>query len=139
MTIHKRLINQLINIESVSNCFKFFRKKYIILYYHGVVDDQDIKNLDGPNKHLFISKSHFISQMSFLKKNNIDVISMDDLYSLDFKPTKFLVVLRFDDGYKDNLNVVYPILKEKNYLFIIYLVPKTFLGHIFLYFIKLKN
>ena len=124
MTIHKRLINQLINIESVSNCFKFFRKKYIILYYHGVVDDQDINKLDGPNKHLFISKSHFISQMSFLKKNNIDVISMDDLYSLDFKPTKFSVVLSFDDGYKDNLNVVYPILKEKNYPFIIYLVPK---------------
>ena len=124
MTFYKIFINRLINIRLVSNIFKYFRKKYVILYYHGVVDDQDNDKLDGPNKHLFIPKSKFISQMSFLMRNNINVISMDDLYRSNFKALKFSVVLSFDDGYKDNLNIVYPILKEKNYPFIVYLIPK---------------
>ena len=64
--------------------------------------------------------------MEFLKNNKIEVISIDELYKSNFKPKKFSVVISFDDGYKDNIKIVYPILKEKNFPFIIYVVPKTF-------------
>ena len=112
MSSNKNLINKFTNIKLVKNIFMKFRNKFTILYYHGVAEDSYIKKLSGPNKHLFVPKSYFIEQMSFLKKNDIDVISIDDLYKSNFKPNKFSVILSFDDGYKDNLSYALPILEK---------------------------
>ena len=124
MILIKKIINKLINIKLIENIFKKLRGNFIILYYHGVLDDYEFEKINGPNKHLFVPKSNFIEQMNFLEKNGINVISMDELYETKFKPSKFSVIISFDDGYKDNLKIVYPILKKKNFPFIIYLVPK---------------
>ncbi len=124
MILIKKIINKLINIKLIENIFKKLRGNFIILYYHGVLDDHEFEKINGPNKHLFVPKSNFIEQMNFLEKNGINVISIDELYETKFKPSKFSVIISFDDGYKDNLKIVYPILKKKNFPFIIYLVPK---------------
>ena len=71
--------------------------------------------MSGPNKHLFIKKSEFIKQMEYLENANYNVISIDDLYNLDFKPPKNSIIITFDDGYKDNLDIVYPILKKLSF------------------------
>ncbi len=124
MTSLKNYINKIINFSLIEKLFKILRKNYLILYYHGIIDDEEFKRLKGPNKHLFIPKSNFRDQIYFLKENNIDVISLDELYEKNFKPKKFSVVFTFDDGYKDNLEIAYPILKENNFPFTIYIVPK---------------
>ena len=124
MILLKKIINRVINLKSFNFFFKKLRGNFVILYYHGVADNYEIEKIKGPNKHLFVSKSNFSKQMEFLKNNKIDVISIDELYKLDFNPPKFSVVLSFDDGYKDNIKIAYPILKEKNFPFIIYLIPK---------------
>ena len=139
MISYKNLINKFTNIKLVNNTFKKFRNKFIILYYHGVIEDNDMKKINGPNKHLFVPKSYFIEQMSFLEKNNINVISINELCKLNFKPSKFSVILSFDDGYKDNIDIVYPILKEKNFPFIIYLVPKLLNEEPWVWWLELWN
>ena len=77
--------------------------------------------------------------MEFLKNNKIEVISIDELYKSNFKPKKFSVVISFDDGYKDNIKIVYPILKEKNFPFIIYVVPKLLIDEPWVWWIELWN
>lgn len=124
MILYKNLLNKLIKFNFINELIQKVNTKFTILYYHGIKNDNDFEKLSGPNKHLFVKKTKFIEQMNYLKKKKINVISLDELYRLDFKPLKHSVVLTFDDGYKDNLNIVYPILKEKNYPFTIYLVSK---------------
>jgi peptidoglycan/xylan/chitin deacetylase (PgdA/CDA1 family) len=122
MILIKQILNKLINFRLIRNIFKKMRGNFVILYYHGILNDDEFAKISGPNKHLFVSKSNFVKQMDFLEKNKIDVISIDELYNLNFKPLKFSVVISFDDGYRDNLDNVYPILKKKKFPFVIYLV-----------------
>ena len=124
MILIKKILNKLIHFDLVKNVFKKLRGDFVILYYHGILNDDEFEKISGPNKHLFVPKSNFIKQMDFLEKNKINVISIDDLYKTNFKPAQFSVVISFDDGYKDNIEVAYPVLKKKNFPFIIYLVPK---------------
>ena len=122
MILYKKILNELIKINFFFNFFQNLNKDFKILYYHGVKNDDEYNRISGPNKHLFVKKSEFIKQMDFLKNNRYNVISIDDLFKSKFKPRKKTIVITFDDGYKDNLEVVYPILKEKNFPFTIYII-----------------
>jgi len=122
MIILKKIINKLIEYRVIRFFLKFSTPKYIILYYHGVISDKEFFKLSGPNQNLYVSVSNFKKQVDLIKKKKIDVISLDELYKENFKPKNFSIVFTFDDGYKDNFKNVYPILKEKNYPFIIYLI-----------------
>lgn len=124
MISYRKILNKLIKINYVSNIFQSLTSNYKILYYHGVKDDYNFSKMSGPNKHLFIKKSEFIKQMEYLENANYNVISIDDLYNTDFKPPKNSIIITFDDGYKDNLDIVYPILKKKNYPFTIYIISE---------------
>ena len=86
---YRNFINKLISFSLIKKLFKSLRDDYVILYYHGVISDEKFKQLQGPNKNLFVTRSNFIDQMSFLKENNINVISLDELCELNFKPKNF--------------------------------------------------
>lgn len=139
MILIKKITNKIIKFYPIKNIFYKIRDKYTILYYHGIVEDSHFKKINGPNKHLFVKKSAFIEQMNYLKNNNIDVISIENLHKLKFKPSRYSVVLTFDDGYKDNIKIVYPILKKKKFPFIIYLVPKILKGETWVWWLELWN
>ena len=139
MILIKKILNKLIKLYLVRNIFYKLRDKYTILYYHGIAEDNNFKKLNGPNKHLFVKKSAFIKQMNYLKNNNIDVISIGQLHKLKFKPSRYSVVLTFDDGYKDNIKIAYPILKKNKFPFIIYVVPKILKGETWVWWVELWN
>lgn len=64
---------------------------------------------------LRVPKEKFREQMKYLKDNAYTTLSLDELYSfiINNKPIpEKSIVLTFDDGYKDNYNNAYPILKE---------------------------
>lgn len=78
-----------------------------VLMYHSLSQEK--------NNDAVISPERFAEQMEFLFKNGYKPISMDELYDyisgvkgLPAKP----VVLTFDDGYRDNLEIALPILKQ---------------------------
>ena len=77
-----------------------------ILMYHAVSDD-----MWGINE-LFVSPSDMEEQLQYLVDNGYDPIFFSDLTHLaDYdKP----VILTFDDGYDDNYNYLFPLLRQYN-------------------------
>ena len=85
------------------------QKGAAILMYHSV----------GDNDVFFtVALETFSRQLDYLKKNNYQVVSLSDLVERLEKGRKIplqTVVLRFDDGYRDNYDNVFPILKKYNF------------------------
>lgn len=88
-----------------------------ILYYHSVEESED--------NELKISPEKFRGQLKYLKDNNYVSLTLQELqhYIIDNKPIpKNSVVITFDDGYKDNYDNAYPILKEFGYTATIFVI-----------------
>jgi len=79
-----------------------------VLYWHGV---DNIK--DAVVEAESCSSNTFINQIKYLKKN-YEIVSIDEFYNR-YSANSFTgkeIVLTFDDGYKNNLSVVAPLLKS---------------------------
>lgn len=96
-----------------------------VLYYHSV-------NAENPkNDELVVTKDKFREQMTYLKDNGYTVITTETLYNYLSKGDKVpekSIVITFDDGWKDNYQYAFPILKEFKYpatVFVITEMTKT--------------
>jgi len=93
--------------------FVFWRKKIIILAYHGFTDKDFRKRVDNyGGKHINIER--FKEQIKFLK-NNYNVISMEQLVSKIRSGSELpdnTAIITIDDGYESNYGLAFPILKE---------------------------
>ena len=72
---------------------------------------------------MFVSEDAFEQQMSYLKSNGYNVISMKQL--LDFveyrlRPPKNSVVITIDDGWKSAKTIAYPILKKYGFTAVLF-------------------
>lgn len=88
-----------------------------ILMYHSVNPVQNPKI-----RGLIVSPEGFRKQMRFLKERRYNVVSLEalvDMISLGKKIPPKTVAITFDDGYKDNYQYAFPVLKE-------YRLPATF-------------
>jgi len=109
-----------LNVDLILN-----RNKLIVLMYHGVTDKNtprgSVQNYDG--KHVFVEK--FEKQIRMLSKRYTP-ISLDNLnvWLLNGKKLpRNPILFTFDDGYKNNHDVVYPILNKYNIPAIIFICP----------------
>ncbi|TYC63439.1 polysaccharide deacetylase family protein [Rhodobacterales bacterium] len=67
-----------------------------------------------PNRHLEITPEFLRQAVERIRANGYDIISLDeavDLLKFGYGNRRY-AVLTFDDGYRDNLEVAYPVLKE---------------------------
>jgi peptidoglycan/xylan/chitin deacetylase (PgdA/CDA1 family) len=80
-----------------------------------------------PNRILEVTPRFLRRVVKMLARSRIDVISLDEMYrrltERDFG--RRFVCLTFDDGYRDNLEFAYPILREAGFPFAVY-VPTSF-------------
>ena len=80
-----------------------------------------------PNRLLEISPRFFAGLIRRLKRSGRDIVSLDEMHrrltERDFK--RRFVCLTFDDGYRDVLNYAYPVLKEHDAPFAVY-IPTAF-------------
>ncbi|HEX9063354.1 MAG TPA: polysaccharide deacetylase family protein [Clostridia bacterium] len=75
-----------------------------ILCYHCVSDKM------WGDEVLFVSPKDFDEEMNYLKKNNYNAITFNELPNA--KKIKNPVLITFDDGYENNYTEAYPILKK---------------------------
>jgi Predicted xylanase/chitin deacetylase len=91
-----------------------------ILMYHSI--DYEKGN------ELRVPKEVFREQMSYLKQNGYTTLTLDELYDffINNKPVpNKSIVITFDDGYKDNFENAYPILKEFGFNATIFVITNT--------------
>lgn len=95
------------NIKRMFSIFSFsrYRDGILILNYHSV-----------GNSELSISASLFEEQMVFLK-NNFNILDLSNLDNIKDNK-KVNIIITFDDGYENNYNFAFPILKK-------YSIPAT--------------
>ena len=103
--------------------FFWFIPKYTvpILMYHSIRYEKG---------SFFVSPENFVKQMEYIKKNGYEVISLDELVksTRNKKPLKKnKVVITFDDGYKDNFQYVYSVLRRFGFPATIFLIT-DFIG-----------
>ncbi len=65
-----------------------------------------------PNRILEITPEFLDQALSFIREAGIDIVDLDEAVRrlTQAGPTRFFVVLTFDDGYRDNRDVAQPIL-----------------------------
>lgn len=86
-----------------------------ILTYHSVAYENDL---------ITVTPENFGRQLAYLKNNNYNVISLNELVDGIKSNENFnykTVVITFDDGRKDNYQYAYPILKKYRFPVIIFL------------------
>lgn len=91
-------------------------KKIIVLAYHRVVDIENLDNFPFDPNLISASSDSFSRQMDYIK-DHFNCISLQDL--IDHLNNKLLlpkrpIIITFDDGYRDNYEIAYPILKSRN-------------------------
>ncbi len=95
-------------ISGVQNLFRTRSAGPVVLFYHGVEE-----NLVDPEvQEVQMALPVFERQIAFLRRQR-EVISMDDMYESianGYRLDARQVVLTFDDGYKNNLRIIAPLL-----------------------------
>lgn len=82
-----------------------------------------------PNRHLEITPEFLGEAVARIRANGYDIISLDeavDLLKSGYGNHRY-AVLTFDDGYRDNLEVAYPVLKDLKAPFTVF-VTSGFVG-----------
>ena len=81
---------------------------------------------EKPKVYTVLEPAEFKAQMEYLKKHNFHVVPLDTIVDAVQYGTKLpphTVALTFDDGYKDNYTIVYPILKQYKYPATLFIYP----------------
>jgi len=90
----------------------------LILGYHHIIEKNISTNKIGNfEKYLYVTKENFEKQLIYLLNNGFKNISLEEWYRAVKNQVplegKFFAIT-FDDGYRDNYYVAYPILKKYN-------------------------
>ena len=113
----KKAIKKIFVVSGGAWFFRTFHKEPKILFWHGV-DINPHSKIEPEN----IDINLFKKQLRYLKKN-FDIVSMDNFYSryANNKLNNREVVLTFDDGYRNNLDVLAPLMLENNIPFAVFI------------------
>ena len=95
-------------------CRIFNRNRAIILFYHGICNEDFDLLKDYEERHT--PKSSFRKHLDYLKKHGYVFVNMTELITSLKNKAKIekYVVLTFDDGFKNIITNAYPIMQEFN-------------------------
>ena len=130
----KNIIFKETNLQSIVDKIekKYFelyvnKKKYDIpvIMYHRVINNPENEGVHGTYIYEHIFREH----MQYLKDKNYNVITFKDLDKIGwrnrFEKDKKYIFITFDDGYKDNYDLAFPILKEFGFKATIFLMGSS--------------
>lgn len=114
-------------IEEIYQKQYVLKKKYEIpvIMYHRIIKENDVKGVHG----IYVLEDVFDKQMKYLKDNGYQTITFEDIKNGEwrnrFNKGNKWIMLTFDDGYKDNYEVAFPILKKYGFKSTIYLLGEV--------------
>lgn len=114
-------------IEEIYQRQYVLKKKYEIpvIMYHRIIKENDVKGVHG----IYVLEDVFDKQMKYLKDNGYQTITFEDIKNGEwrnrFNKGNKWIMLTFDDGYKDNYEVAFPILKKYGFKSTIYLLGEV--------------
>ena len=116
--MRKKLLDFLSKISFINN---YFNGIATIFMLHRVVSFEKDKLF--PNENMKVSPWFLEKFIIELKKKGYSFISLDELYEIlqQQRKVKKCIVFTLDDGYKDNYEIAYPIFKNYNVPFTIYI------------------
>lgn len=91
-----------------------------VLLYHRVVNIRS----EAGHHNIFIKKRKLKKQFSYLKKKGYETITFRDINENPTIDLNNKVILTFDDGYVDNYDNLFPLLKEFGLTAVIFLVTQ---------------
>ena len=103
------------------------KKKYDVpvIMYHRVINKSENEGIYGT----YIYEDMFRKHMQYLKDKSYTVITFKDLDNIGwrnrFEKDKKYIFITFDDGYKDNYELAFPILKEFGFKATIFLMGSS--------------
>lgn len=100
--------------------FNFLKKEIPTLMYHRLVDSEEGKGIHT----IYFDVDEFEKHLIYLKEKNYKTITFKDLKKIGLKDrlNEKNIILTFDDGYKDNYELLFPLLKKYNMKAVIYMV-----------------
>jgi len=125
--LKKNIISKVAPIITTTRIQKIFERYYggigHILMFHRIVPDLNVKRVHN-HLTLEITPEHLEVIINFFIKRNYCFLSIEELHERfrqGIFPDKKFVVFTFDDGYKDNLEIAYPIFKKYEIPFTVYI------------------
>ena len=112
--IKKGLANLFTACGGYTICRWLNRNRLIVIYYHRVVGK--LEAIDDNISGMFVREDEFENQLRLLKKE-YNLISNEQLFdhiSRGSELPQYPLMITFDDGYKDNYKLAYPLLKKYN-------------------------
>ena len=115
------LYGRIENILKFQNHYAKIKKCEVpVLMYHQFVKKAE----DGGKIKLFVTEKQFEIQLKILKFLGYETITFNDLMKigLENRFDKKYIIITVDDGYKDNYEILFPMLKKYNMKAVIFLV-----------------
>ncbi|KGY11293.1 polysaccharide deacetylase [Vibrio tubiashii] len=98
------------------------RKEMPIIMYHRFIKNDSEKGVHGTYLHIDMLEKHF----KLIKKMGFETITFKDLSNKGLisrlEYGKRYIIITVDDGYKDNYELLLPLLKKYNFKAVIYVV-----------------
>ncbi|KJY67295.1 polysaccharide deacetylase family protein [Vibrio nigripulchritudo] len=98
------------------------QKEMPIIMYHRFIRDDSEKGVNGTFMHIDMLEKHF----QLIKKMGFETVTFEDLKDKGFihrlSPGKRFIMITVDDGFKDNHELLLPLLKKYNFKAVLYAV-----------------
>ncbi|BCL71531.1 hypothetical protein TUMSATVNIG1_34970 [Vibrio nigripulchritudo] len=98
------------------------QKEMPIIMYHRFIRDDSEKGINGTFMHIDMLEKHF----QLIKKMGFETVTFEDLKDKGFihrlSPGKRFIMITVDDGFKDNHELLLPLLKKYNFKAVLYAV-----------------
>ncbi|UTR11883.1 polysaccharide deacetylase family protein [Evansella sp. LMS18] len=109
-----------------------YASRVAVLLYHRIISDEEITenhyNESGELYPTIVLESEFKQQMDYLQENNYTVLNsmeLEQFLKSRMDVPENSIVITFDDGFKDTAVTAYPILKEKGFTAVNFLITSS--------------